>query len=497
MKPSSTIVILFTVMTVLCGHPGGVRAESETRGPNILLIVSDDLQACLGNYGNTVCRTPNLDRLAAEGVSFDRAYCQYPICGPSRASFMSGLYPNRTLMLDNSYAEGSFHHSNPELADHPSLGGFLRRHGYVSLRVSKIYHMGVPGGIEAGAEGGDDPDSWDRAYNVMAPETASPGQLELLSPKRLHYGSNFARVIVPNGMDLTQADHMSATQAIAILENRAKGSAASKFIRPDEPFFLAVGFVRPHVPLIAPRRIFDQYPDREAVLPDFPADDLEDVPGAATGMENVRRYGMSKTQQRQTLAAYYASVTYMDEQVGRLLDALDRLKQRDNTIVVFTSDHGYNLGEHGCWQKISLFEDSVRVPLIISAPGMEQNRGRRCSSIVELIDLYPTILDLIGQKKNAPDVLQGSSLLPLLRNPDTIEPDGTAYTVTQQQGHSVRTNRWRYNRWQKTPARGGGEELYDHHNDPLEFNNLVDDADYTEVLSQLRAQMDRIQQASR
>ena len=164
--------------------------------PNVLLIVSDDLTAsALSCYGNTTCRTPNIDRLADEGVLFSRAYCQYPVCGPSRASFMSGLYPNRIKMLNNSYAIGSYRVSNPELADHPSIGGFLKRQGYSSIRVSKIYHMGVPGGIEAGDSGGDDPDSWNRAFNVMAPETASPGTLELLSPKNKHYGSNFARVI--------------------------------------------------------------------------------------------------------------------------------------------------------------------------------------------------------------------------------------------------------------------------------------------------------------
>lgn len=486
--------MILTVAT-WCTTPRCPAADGDS--PNILLIVSDDLQACLGSYGNTACRTPHLDRLAAEGVSFDRAYCQYPLCGPSRASFMSGLYPARTRMLNNSHVIGSFHLSNPELSEHPSIGGFLRRSGYVSLRVSKIYHMGVPGGIEEGAPGGDDPDSWDRAFNIMAPETASPGKLELLSPKRRHYGSNFARVIVPNGMDITQADHMTATQAIAMLENRAKGTPASKFIRPDEPFFLAVGFVRPHVPLIAPERIFDLYPDEAAALPEFPEDDLSDVPGSAAGMENFRRYGMSRLQQRQALSAYYASVTYMDEQVGRLLDALDRLQQRQNTIVIFTSDHGYNLGEHGCWQKLSLFEDSVRVPLIISAPGLNATHGRRCSSIVELIDLYPTLLELVGQGDAAPPILQGSSLVPLLQDPSAVDATATAYTVTQQSGHSLRTNRWRYNRWEKSPSKGGGEELYDHNNDPYEFHNLADSPAHTTVLQNLRQQMDSIQADSR
>lgn len=491
MRRQTAIFIGMILTLVTPGLTGNGSAKGDA--PNILLIVSDDLQACLGSYGNTVCRTPHLDRLAAEGVSFDRAYCQFPLCGPSRASLMSGLYPARTRMLNNSHVIGSFHLSNPELADHPSLGGFLRRHGYVSLRVSKIYHMGVPGGIEEGAAGGDDPDSWDRAFNVMAPETASPGQLELLSPKRKHYGSNFARVIVPNGQDITQADHMTATHAIAMLENRAKGSSASKFLRPDEPFFLAVGFVRPHVPLIAPQRLFDLYPEESARLPEFPEGDLDDVPGSAAGMENFRRYGMDDRQQRQALSAYYASVSYMDEQVGRLLDALDRLNLRKNTIVVFTSDHGYNLGEHGCWQKLSLFEDSVRVPLIISAPDMQATSGQRNQSVVELIDLYPTLLDLTGHADAAPEILQGSSLVPLMRDPSSTDPDAAAYTVTQQQGHSLRTARWRYSRWGKSTEQGGGEELYDHNSDPHEFHNVAGSLEYSDVLTDMRRRMDRLQ----
>ena len=454
--------------------------------PNVLLIVSDDLQACLGCYGNSVCRTPNLDRLASEGVLFERAYCQYPVCGPSRASFMSGLYPNTTRMLGNNKNLGAYRNTNPELLDHPSIGGLLRRNGYVSARVSKIYHMGVPGGIEAGEPGGDDPDSWDRAFDLMAPETASPGKLELLSPKRQHFGSNFARVIVPDGMDLTQADHMAATQAIAILENRAKGSAASKFIRPDEPFFLAVGFVRPHVPLIAPKRIFDIYPEQQAKLPEVPEGDLDDVPAAAAGMENFRRYGMSELQQKQALSAYYASVTYMDEQVGRLLDALDRLKLRDNTVVIFTSDHGYNLGEHNCWQKLSLFEDSTRVPLIVSSPTHAESAGQRCAAVTELIDLYPTIAELSGLKLKAPENLQGDSLVAQLNSPNEVPADGLAYTVTYQKGESIRTNRWRYNRWGGPQAKEPGEELYDHQNDPLEFHNLANDPDYQSALSEMR-----------
>lgn len=458
-----------------------LRASSK---PNILFIVSDDLTACLGSYGNEVCETPNLDRLASEGVQFNRAYCQYPVCGPSRASFMSGLYPKRTKMLGNNYTLGSYKVLNPALANHPSIGELLRTNGYVSLRVSKIYHMGVPGGIEAGEPGGDEPDSWDRAFDVMAPETASPGELELLSPKRKHYGSNFARIIVPDDRIETQADVLAANQAIAILENRAKGGDYSRFMRPEEPFFLAVGFVRPHVPLIAPKSLFDKYPEEDSVLPYFPEGDLDDVPALASTNENGLKYGMSELQQKQSLAAYYASVSFMDAQVGRLLDTLDRLDQRKNTVVIFTSDHGYNLGHHDMWQKGSLFENSARVPLLISAPGFEGSAGKSSDALVELVDLYPTIAELTGLSDKTPSNLDGLSLTELMKNPAHGKGHTEAYTVVgnrNKMGESIRTDQYRYNYWAS-----GDEELYDIAKDPNEFTNLADSKEHTNALNQMR-----------
>ncbi|MEX0717571.1 MAG: sulfatase [Planctomycetaceae bacterium] len=465
---------------------GGLLSSTSPAAdrPNVLLIVSDDLTACLGCYGNEICKTPHLDRLAREGVRFDRAYCQFPVCGASRASLMSGLYPNRTRILGNSYKLGSYRAVNPQLADHPSIGGFLRRNGYRSERVSKIFHMGVPGGIQAGEPGGDDPDSWDRAINITAPERGSRGQRELLSPTRTAAGTGFYRVIVPDEFEATQADHLAATEAIGILEDRAKQ---------ESPFFLAVGFVRPHVPLVAPKRLFDKYPEGDIPLPDVPADRLANVPRAALAMDNADRYGMNELQQRKSIAGYYASVTFMDEQVGRLLDALDRLDLRENTVVVFTSDHGYNLGEHRCWQKLSLWEESVRVPLIVSAPGMKESAGKSSPAIVELIDLYPTLAELARLKDKQPAILHGTSLVPLLENPDRDDwPKQHAYTVTQQGGESIRTPRWRYNHW-----RGGEEELYDHDDDPEELRNLAESADHADRLKELRGTLEQTRAASR
>ncbi len=467
--------------------------------PNILFIIADDLNTQIGPYMGINEHTPNLSRLADEGVKFDRAYCQFPLCGPSRASLMSGLYPETNGMLNNNDLLGSYRANNPQLANHPSMAGFFREQGYFTARVSKIFHMGVPGGIERGSAGGDDPDSWDYAYNVMGPETLSQGKLELLSPKNLHYGSNFAKMMVPDSLDFTQTDYLAASQAIAILESRAapvaEGASNLVKLKPESPFFLSVGFVRPHVPLIAPKSYFEPYPWQEVMLPEVAG--LDDVPPRALTRQNDKIWGMSEQQQQETIAAYMASVRFMDAQVGRLLDALDQLNLRENTIVVFVSDHGYNLGEHDCWSKVSLWEGSVRVPMIISAPDdqFNQNRGTSCNAIVELLDLYPTLLDLSGYAPQQPAILQGKSLVEWLENSNYQSDDEHyAYTVSYQgSAASLKQGDWRYTRWGDN-AEGNNEELYDHDSDPEEHHNLVNDPNKKKALEEMRAKFNQVKQ---
>jgi len=487
-------------LTLFVLATAAVSAAQEQ--PNILFVVSDDLNTRIGPYvgASVELHTPNLDRLAAEGVRFTRAYAQYPVCGPSRASFMSGLYPETAGVTTNAFRSANHRIATPSLADHPTLAGFLRGRGYYTARVSKIFHMGVPGGIERGEMGSDDPDSWDHAVNLMAPETLSPGHLETLS-RGAHYGSNFARMILPDGAEATQADVLAADQAIAILETRAgvtpPNATNRTKLKESSPFFLAVGFVRPHVPLIAPERHFAHYPHEDIDLPHVPDGDLDDVPDEARRSSNAHaaRFGMDTAEQRKSIAAYYASVSFMDEQLGRLLDALDRLELRNNTIVVFTSDHGFNLGEHTCWQKSSLWEESVRVPLIISVPGT-RNPGAQTDAIVELIDLYPTVAEMGGLAAQAPSILQGESLVPLLESPVATTPDAAAYTITSGKGASLRTSRWRYNRWGDNPT-GDNEELYDHDGDPMEFRNLARDPAHLTVLERIRAQLERLRSTAR
>jgi arylsulfatase A-like enzyme len=487
-------MLLFQILCV-----GTVSAQDQHNQKNILLIVSDDLNTSIGPYLGVDNFTPNLDRLAQEGVRFSRAYSQYPICGPSRASFMSGLYPETNGILKNIDKPGSYRVETPALADHPSMAGFFRENGYYTARVSKIFHMGVPGGIERGDPGGDDPDSWDYAYNVMGPETLSHGELELLSPGNLHYGGNFSRMILPNEQKETQADYLAVNQALAILENRTtkavSGAKSKGKLKPGAPFFLGVGLVRPHVPFIAPQYCYEPHPDEEMEVPTFVIN--ENVPEEALTRQNHKKWKMNETQKQKTISGYMASVRFMDEQVGRLLDGLDRLGIRDETIVVFISDHGYNLGEHDCWSKLSLWEGSVRVPMIISHPDHQELGGKVVEKVVELIDLYPTLAEFGGLSDTQPGILQGESLagyIDAAREPENHE---FAYTVLRGgKSASLRTERWRYTRWSED-AEAVNEELYDHQTDPEEHVNLVGDEGHVDTLEMLRNKFEDTRQKAR
>ncbi len=439
--------------------------------PNVLFIISDDLCTALSGFGHPQCKTPNLDRLARRGMIFERAYCQYPVCGPSRASIMTGQYPTAIGTTKNG-SGSEFRSRYPDLM---TMSRFLRTQGYYAARVSKIYHMGIPGDILEGTAGVDDPLSWDEAINIKGPEQNAPGDFEDLCPGVTHQGVDFVKVEA-DGDDLVHADGMAAQHAIGLMQKLQ-----------DRPFFLGVGLVRPHVPLVAPRPYFAPYPHETMNLADAVEGDLDDVPEAAQSQSNAAKYHMSELQQQKTLGAYYASVSYMDAQVGKLLDELDRLKLTEKTAVIFTSDHGYNLGQHSCWQKLSLWEDSVRVPFIVSVPWLARSGSgfRRTYKVTELIDLFPTVAELCNVQP--PEGLPGSSLVPLLKDPKGSGwDDKAAYTITKSDGDSLRTDRWRYNEWN---AGAQGVELYDHENDPAEFTNLALDPAYQDTLAEMAQKM--------
>jgi iduronate 2-sulfatase len=452
--------------------------------PNVLLIMSDDLNDDMMTFGHPVVKTPHLERLASRGVRFERAYTQFALCNPSRASYMTGLRPDTIRVYDLGT---HFREAVPDVVTLPQM---FTRAGYYAARVGKIYHYGVPSQI--GTSGLDDPESWDHAINPQGVDVDEGAKVAFAGPSRA-LGSSLSYYASPEP-DEAHTDGLVATETIALIEQNR-----------DRPFFIAAGFYRPHCPFIAPQKYFDLYPDLSRMpVMEFSEMLLRQSPTASRGIV----WNVPEDEQREALRAYYASITFMDAQVGRLLDALDHLGLADNTIVVFMSDHGYHLGDHGgLWMKQSLFERSLRTPLLVAGPGVSA-RGQASRRIVELLDLYPTLADLTGVAP--PAGLEGRSLRPLLHDPHA-EWNYAAFSQTRRAlasldgrggrggraggagpaaagdgpavGYSVRTERWRYIEWD-----GGrvGQELYDAINDPGEIRNLADVPFYTPVIAEMR-----------
>jgi iduronate 2-sulfatase len=449
---------------------------SAANRPNVLLIMADDMNNAQGCYGHPLVKTPNIDRLAAQGVRFDRAYCQFPLCGPSRNSMLTGLYPNSTGILTNQQI---FRQTIPS---HHSLPQAFRLQGYFAGRIGKLYHYNVPNSV--GTNGHDDPGSWELELNPAGCDrleeephifTLTPGQ----------FGGTLSWYASPKS-DRYHTDGMLAADAEWVLQRCARDK--------QRPFFLAVGFYRPHTPYVSPKPYFDRYPEQEMPVVQGVKEDQADLPAPALGSYKKEQDQLTDDLRRQAVQAYYASATFMDAQVGRVLDALERLGLADNTIVVFTSDHGYHLGEHGLWQKLSLFEESSRVPLIIAAPGLG-TKGGVAKAPVGLIDLYPTLVELCGVE--APENLQGQSLVPMLKDPGFAGRGWTLSQVTRGGrrpetrffGYSLRTPRWRYTEWADGEQ---GRELYDHESDPRELTNLADDPAHAQTVAQLSEQLAEI-----
>lgn len=466
----------------------GAWAAPEKKRPNVLHIISDDLCARLGCYGDPLVQSPHIDRLAATGVRFERAYCQFPLCNPSRASFMTGLRPDTIKVYENQT------HFREVVPDATTIAQSFRKAGYAVARVGKIYHYGVPRQI--GTDGLDDPVSWERVVNprgrdiddiglVEVLELSPEGKARTVTGKRLEDTGGTLSWLAADGVDAEQTDGVGADAAVRMLEERAQDG---------KPFYLAVGFYRPHTPYIAPKPYFEKYPPAELPLPFVPANVKELFPAPAIETQKPAQLAMSDELRREAIQAYYASTTFMDAQVGRLLDALERLKLAEDTIVVFHSDHGYHLGEKDLWQKMTLFEEAARVPMVIRVPGNAAN-GKACARPVELVSIHKTLVDLCGLE---PDLrTEGWSLAPLLSEPNAVWEHG-AYTQVLRgnnrdakdrvMGRSVRTERWRYTEWNDGAA---GAELYDHAADPREMKNLAADPAHKDTVAELRERLKR------
>lgn len=445
---------------------GITELMAQPRQPNVLFISTDDLNNDLGTYGHPFVKSPNIDRLAKRGVKFDRAYNQFPLCSPSRSSMMTGLRPDATKVYD---LQKHFRETLPNVV---TMAQLFQQNGYFAARVGKIYHYGNPGQI--GTDGLDDAPSWNVRVNPRGVDKDEEKVLTNLTPKR-GLGSSLSFYASP-APDEEHTDGKVALETIKLLEQNK-----------DKPFFIAAGFYRPHCPYIAPKKYFDLYPlDKIKAAQDVPGERERLLPAALQTQD--WHFGVDELGQRQSIQAYYASISFMDAQVGKLLDALDRLGLTENTVVIFWSDHGYLLGQHGQWMKQSLFEGSARTPMIFAGPGTSA-KGKVSGRTVEAVDFYPTLADLCGLK-GAPANLAGKSLRPLLTNP-TAKWDKPA--ITQQRrgnaqngffmGYSVRNERYRYTEWDEGRK---GVELYDYQVDPGELKNFANDPKYAPIKAQMQ-----------
>jgi uncharacterized sulfatase len=466
----------------LCAHCVSVLLPLHSPAaekPNVLFLAIDDLGSQLGCYGDLLAKTPHIDRLAATGVRFDRAYNQLPLCNPTRASVMTGRRPDEIQVYDLD------RHFREALPNAVTLSEHFKNNGWFAARVGKIYHYNVPAAI--GTDGFDDPPSWHKTINPYGRDKLDEALIFNAEPHRKI--SAALSWLAAEGEDEEQTDGMIASEAIQLMAEKQ-----------GEPFFIAAGFFRPHTPYVAPKKYFDLHPLESIRLPYAPAGDRDDIPAAAFAHNcPVPNYGLDEPTLRKAVQAYYATVSFIDAQVGRLLDSLDELGLTENTIVVLWSDHGYHLGEHnGIWQKRTLFEQGARSPLVIRAPGRKGN-GTASPRIVEFVDIYPTVVDLAFGKVPEPLSLSGHSLVPLLDDPirewdhhavTQILRPGVGGNEKPVMGRSIRTERWRYSDWAEGKA---GEELYDHHSDPMEFHNLAfePDAEAKAVIARLRPLLEK------
>jgi arylsulfatase A-like enzyme len=438
------------------------QVKNTTDRPNILFIASDDLNDWIGVLkGHPQVKTPNIDRLAARGTLFTNAHTQAPLCNPSRVSIMTGLRPSTTGI----YGLAPRHRQIGATEQVVTLPQYFAAHGYQTMSTGKIFHGGItPKEREVefqkwGPDGGHKP---------MPEKKLVQKPLDMVDHPLIDWG------VFPQQDDSEMDDYQVASWAVEQIEQWGAGG------RQEDPFFLAVGFNKPHVPLYATQKWFDLYPEEEIILPPAPKGDREDVPDFAWYLhwflpEPRLSWIIENNEWRSKVRSYLATISFMDAQVGRVLDALEAQGLDDNTIVVFWSDHGYHLGGKDISGKNSLWEQSTRVPLIFAGPGVSP--GASSSQPAELLDMYPTLVELAGLPKKGG--LEGLSLLPQLRHGNSPR-ERPAITTHNPGNHSVRSERWRYIRYAD-----GSEELYDHLRDPYEWSNLAGHPDYSMVIDEL------------
>jgi uncharacterized sulfatase len=435
-------------------------AQAQSQRPvNVLFIVVDDLRPELGCYGVKEVVSPNIDRLAKKGVLFHNAYAQYPVCNPSRSSFLSGKRPDEIGIITNTVP---FRKVLPDLVSLPQL---FRQNGYFTAGIGKIFHLAQPKNGKSVLF--EDPLSWDYFYDGLrdAGKAGQKGEGRNLTNGKIPWCTWLAA----EGGDTDQPDGLNAAAAVRILEEHH-----------DKPFFMGLGFHKPHDPFIAPKKYFDLYPKDQTKLAEEPANRSKQVRHAIPNHTDFASF--TDRERREFKRAYQACVSFTDAQLGKVFDAMDRLKLWENTIVVLIGDHGYHLGEHEWWNKVTVYERCAGAPMMIWVPGAK-GMGAPTNALIEFVDLYPTLIDYAGLK--APHYLSGESLRPVMDNPK-LPGKKAAYTQVNRGkavGRSVRTGRWRYTEW--GPDGKDGIELYDHSKDPGEYHNLGANPEYAETSEEL------------
>ena len=456
-----TILFFFLLSSCISPKESSVSiTDIPNKKLNVLFIIADDLNCDIGVYGNKVVKTPNIDRLIENGTLFLNAHCQYPLCGPSRASFMTGMYSNQTKMTKNNIF---LRNTVPDVI---TIGQRFRQQGYQSVRIGKIFHYDNPSTI--GTSGIDDIYTWDQTINPYGRDKLEEYKINTLSPRR--YGGTLSWM-ASGGVDEEQTDGIGASEAIKKLEN---------FSNTGENFFLAVGFFRPHTPFVAPKKYFDLYSKDDIVIPESSPDYLNTIPipAAKSVRSKKNQINLEEDLAKEIKQAYYATISFVDAQVGRIINKLKQTGLDRNTIVVFTSDHGYHMGEHGHWQKQTLFNNATKVPLIINVPGKDYI-SKISNSPVELIHILPTLMDFTSIIMPYYVIVQ--SLKPIIENKTSFVRKNAL--TRWRNGYSVRTERFRLTKWD---INGDFQyELYDHKFDEEELNNLALDSNYTLILDSL------------
>ena len=521
----ATILFLFVVSNAV------IAQKKPTSKPNILFIAVDDLKPLLGCYGNTLVKSPNIDRLAKMATVFNRNYCQQAICGPTRASIMTGTRPDVTKIWNLTT---QMRDANPNTLTLPQ---YLITQGYTTSGIGKIYHP-------SSAIGGVDPLSWSIPY-LKSKESDFPTELGLPANGQYQLPETKARMTPDiiaerkqQNKDLAANDENPksikgpSVECVDLPDNAYQDGVNAllakeqiiKLSKDDKPFFMAVGFSKPHLPFVAPKKYWDLYKREDMPIASFQEHSKNgpliayhqsgelrnylDIPEFATLPADSLRIGLKIEKQRELIHGYYAAISYMDAQVGILLNTLESLGTLDNTIIVLWGDHGWHLGDHDLWHKHTNFEEATRAPLIIAGPGI---KAGKTSSLTEFVDVFPTICDLAGVA--IPKNLDGKSLKPLMLNNKTkgkeysisqyprklkkLQLAKTAYTNANMMGYSLRTDQYRYTIWMNNftskdtfnESQVYASEMYDYVKDPLEKVNVVNDKNYTSISAGLKSKM--------